>query len=198
MSSGHILSPTTAAKRKTTLRCFAKSIGTIPPDNWNKRVAAPKPNPYTKSDIEVMNRWAASSRSRARKLYLALGLGGGLKLEEMNDLKWNQIVGDGDSGLVLVDVAGRDVPMIDYFTDAIYEYREHSDEFVFPSTKAVSRKDYVISTVVPLDYKGLRITTTRMRDTWACLLLDAGVPAVCDSARPRCQQQNVATVHILG
>ncbi|PLW00667.1 hypothetical protein BRL53_02235 [Corynebacterium ulcerans] len=78
---------------------------------------------------------------------------------------------------MIENVVGRDIPVIDYFADDLHELRQFSDDYVFSPHKTDERAAVALDSVVPLTCDEGKISTTRMRDTWATVLLDAGVPA---------------------
>lgn len=84
-----------------------------------------------------------------------------------------------DEAVVLRDVNGRDIPVINYFAKPFREFHRHNDEFLFRPHLPNKRKESSRMATGRSDVchaVGLKPLTIRMRDTWIHMIVKAGVP----------------------
>lgn len=141
-----------------------------------------KSRPYSRTEISQVLDWVDSSTTpymrETRSLFVACGLGAGLRASEIDTLSWDH-VGIDNEYVTLWDIGGRDIPVIDYFADPFKEFlRSNADYVLCPQFQSrrrnVCRRSLGKSEVA--NARGLKPNSIRMRDTWVEMIVAAGVP----------------------
>lgn len=141
--------------------------------------------PYTPEQIDRMRRWATEQATPYKRhacwVLLALGLGAGLRTQEIDLMRREHIHAD-EHG-VIVQVPGprtsREVPVLAEWEEHLLVLTDCVAEgsFLFKPERDGSRsKDIGYTTGHSANRPDFRITVGRMRITWQVRLLNAGVP----------------------
>lgn len=171
----------------TSIRGTLRALGRGCNPTWFEPYIVSTPQPrktreiYTDLECQELISWSLHSPSKRidlanRRLMVELCLGAGLTALEAGMLTWEQVYCDSD-GVVLLDIAGRDVPVRDSYSRVLAERREVSSTGSFVlSPKRKLRKDVCVSICKHPESLSATPRPKKMRDTWVAHLIQSGLP----------------------
>lgn len=119
----------------------------------------------------------AATNTLNKQLLVPLCLGAGLRTEEASCLTWAHVYSN-ETGAMLLDVAGRDVPMSQRYAAPLVhgknQYRP--DQFVLAHDSTKADRSNIASNISSMCYsKSLEPKPARLRVTWIQHFINAGV-----------------------